>query len=585
MGFKPKEWFGEKGVFRHMNVASKWRTRKVNQKSKPFETVQNRKFRKAGQTRDVHRSQNLERGEKEQKTFPVRETVFFAFIMVFATLIVLVAGYFVAFVLSLIKSVSASKSLLELEFHMMSPLSSWWFYGLSAFALLMTALIVREKLALAYRSRMSMVDTTDINQHENDQHIMLPEVAMERYEWFPDAGAHSSVQVSSMLSHVMMSNKGLHKIDVPKRYDSDVVENGQIVAYKGQIVVDDDGEPVYERVPLVDEAFGQRLFTSMGIPLKEKEIRTPFDVRKIDYNPIVKGTTRKYRTKMAYDRVVDVINNDWEFPDYEVQRPAGAYLVDTEPVNTMIIAITRAGKGQTVIEPTIDMWTREKRPNNMVVNDPKGELLRKFFVPATVRGYEIVQFNLINPLNTDIYNPLGFAAEAAREGDFTKAASYVENIGKIFFPEDGADNPMWPQSANNAFKRSAFGLIDYYLEEEAKARDDLKNGLISEKELALRLDDMWGKVTLYNAYQFFVVLSAKKSDDPEKIHIVEDDTAKEKDYLTLFFDATNELPQNEMRKLVQNADNSLRAMAGSDKTIASCELLLIEKIGDYALVA
>lgn len=60
------------------------------------------------------------------------------------------------------------------------------------------------------------------------------------------------------------------------------------------------------------------------------------------------------------------------------------------------LAITRAGKGQTVIEPTLDMWTRERRPNNMVINDPKGELLVKFYVRATVRGFQIVQFNLIN---------------------------------------------------------------------------------------------------------------------------------------------------------------------------------------------
>lgn len=84
-----------------------------------------------------------------------------------------------------------------------------------------------------------------------------------------------------------------------------------------------------------------------------------------------------------------------------------------------------------------------------------------------------------------------------------------------------------------------------------------------------QLDDMWGKVTLYNAYQLFVVLSAKKSSDPSVIKIDDDEVVKEKDYLTLFFDATAKLPQNEMRKLVQNTDNALRAMAGSDKTIAS----------------
>lgn len=50
------------------------------------------------------------------------------------------------------------------------------------------------------------------------------------------------------------------------------------------------------------------------------------------------------------------------------------------------------------------MWTREDKPSNMIINDPKGELLVKFYVRATVRGYQIVQFNLINPLKTDVYN-------------------------------------------------------------------------------------------------------------------------------------------------------------------------------------
>ena len=36
------------------------------------------------------------------------------------------------------------------------------------------------------------------------------------------------------------------------------------------------------------------------------------------------------------------------------------------------LAITRAGKGQTYIEPIISMWLREKIPSNIVINDPKG---------------------------------------------------------------------------------------------------------------------------------------------------------------------------------------------------------------------
>src|SRR5207245_2788785 len=156
----------------------------------------------------------------------------------------------------------------------------------------------------------------------------------------------------------------------------------------------------------------------------------------------------KNRDKLGrYATVADLITADWEFPEYEVQRPAGAYIVDTAPVNTMVLAITRAGKGQTYIEPVLDMWSREKEPSNMVVNDPKGELLVKNYVPMVTRGFEPVQFNLINAMKTDIYNPLGMAAEAAREGDSTKCALYVENIADVFFPLDGSEDPVWPNAA------------------------------------------------------------------------------------------------------------------------------------------
>lgn len=255
------------------------------------------------------------------------------------------------------------------------------------------------------------------------------------------------------------------------------------------------------------------------------------------------------------------------------------------------------------------MWTREDRKSNVVVNDPKGELLVKFFTKATVRGYQVVQFNLINAMKTDIYNPLGLAAEAAREGDFTKCAAYVENIATVFFPISGSEDPLWPNAANNAFKRSAYGLIDYYLELEKEKRILAELECWDDKRLETELDQMWGQVTLYNCYQLFVQLSSKtlknpmsefkaraeagdfnpidpETEDPNNLKPnrqpmtdEEFDAAKqrvmqeaifwnqkpEEDVLTLFFNATMMLPQNSMRRLIGDADNSLRAMKGAEK--------------------
>lgn len=473
----------------------------------------------------------------------------------------------------------------------------WWLcLGLGV----MTGIIVGSLNSGRVRVGNLMVDHSDINPYENDAFIQLPEEVQRRYDIFPDAGAHSSVEVSSMISHNMFENKGLAKVRQTVRAEADELdEDGSIIYYKGEAKANDDGSVLTKTVPMIDEEFVDGLFSASGTP-KEKNLRKTFDTRQIEYNP--KGANRdklgaNTKGTTVYGTVADLINKDWDLPEYEVARPAGAYIVDTAPVNTMVLAMTRAGKGQTYIEPVIDMWSREKNPSNMVINDPKGELLVNNYIPLVNRGFIPVQFNLINPMKTDIYNPLGMAAEAAREGDFMKCAQYVENIANVFFPVDGGEDPVWPNAANNAFKRAAYGLIDFYLEEERELREYAMANRMDLGVLEQKLDDMWGKVTLYNCYQMFVQLTSKKVKNPEaelqaranKGEFSEDEDASrleaeqlkaqaqaflwegkpEQDMLTLYFNATEALPRNTMRSMIGNTNNALRAMAGAEKMLAS----------------
>lgn len=472
--------------------------------------------------------------------------------------------------------------------------------GFKLFMTVGTGLVVALVISTLVTRRVSaenlMHNTDDINQHQNDQHIALPEEIMEKFDYFPDAGAHSAVQVSSVISHTMLKKKGLGSVDLIERAEADIIdEDGEILYYAGDPLEDADGNVMTRTVPLIDEDFGEALFEASGVPDVKggdgKPLRKRFDTTAIPYNPDGKAQEKlgKYKT------VADLIKNDWTFPDYEVQRPAGAYIVDTAPVNTMVLAITRGGKGQTIIEPTLDMWSREKRPSNMIINDPKGELLVKNYVPFVMRGFEPVQFNLINPVKTNIYNPLGMAADAAREGDSTKCAQYVENIGDVFFPVSGGEDPVWPKAAGNSFKRAAYGLIDVYMEEERELREFVMAADMPPEVLEQRLDEMWGKVTLYNCYQMFVQLTSKKMKNPEaelekRVKKGEFDNDEEglqaeqrrveaqsplwegkpeQDMLTLYFNATAALPTNTVRTLIGNADNALRAMAGAEKMIAS----------------
>ncbi|KOT57100.1 MULTISPECIES: type IV secretory system conjugative DNA transfer family protein [Streptomyces] len=460
---------------------------------------------------------------------------------------------------------------------------------------LMVAFVIGTWFSRKVAAANLMNTTSDINQYQNDQHIALPEEIQQNYDWFPDAGAHSSVQVSSMLSHMMIKRKGLGTVEVAQRAKKDIIdEEGNLIYYAGEVMDDDEGNPLTQTLPIIDEEFGDELFEASGLP-DDKTLRQKYDTTLIPYNPDGKNRDKLGFGSDKYKTVAALIKEDWTFPTYEVQRPAGAYVVDTAPVNTMVLAITRAGKGQTYIEPILDMWSREKKPSNMVINDPKGELLVKNYVPLVTRGFEPVQFNLINSMKTDIYNPLGLAADAAREGNFTKCALYVENIAGIFFPLDGGEDPVWPNAANNAFKRAAYGLIDFYLEEERELRRAAAMLNMDPALLEQKLDDLWGKVTLYNCYQLFVQMSSKKIKNPEaelekrvkagEFENNEDALAEEQekaavqafmwegkadqDMLSLYFNASEELPRNNMRTLVGNAHNALRSMAGAEKMLAS----------------
>lgn len=172
-------------------------------------------------------------------------------------------------------------------------------------------------------------ETSDINQYHNDQHVALPEEVQRDFDWFPDIGATSGVQVSSMISHMALMNKGLKNVNLAKRAEKDIVDaDGNIEYYKGEILRDDNGDPIVSSVPMIDEKFMDALYEASGAP---KEVRKSYDATKIEYNP-----DGKNRDKLGkYDTVADLINADWEFPLYEPQRPGGAYIVDTAPVNTI----------------------------------------------------------------------------------------------------------------------------------------------------------------------------------------------------------------------------------------------------------
>ena len=199
-------------------------------------------------------------------------------------------------------------------------------------SMLLVYSIVYQIMRRNYEAQTILERTDDINQYNNDRHVALPEEILQHPEFdiFPDVGATSNVQFSSMISHFMLKNKGLKKIDLTERAKEDIKdENGNIEYYKNEILVDENGDKISHVAPIIDEKFGTELFKASNQP---KEVQKYWDTTKIPYNA---NDQHRNRQKGNIKTVAELINKDWQLPYYEPQRPAGFYLVDTAPVNTI----------------------------------------------------------------------------------------------------------------------------------------------------------------------------------------------------------------------------------------------------------
>ena len=101
---------------------------------------------------------------------------------------------------------------------------------------------------------------------------------------------------------------------------------------------DEDGNVEFEQKPMIDTEFAEALYTASGLPKNTKDFkcRVYYDTRHIPYNPGNRDRDKLQDKKNPINTVSDLINRDWQLPYYEPQRPGGAYLVDTAPVNTMV---------------------------------------------------------------------------------------------------------------------------------------------------------------------------------------------------------------------------------------------------------
>lgn len=231
--------------------------------------------------------------------------------------------------------------------------------------------------------------------------------------------------------------------------------------------------------------------------------------------------------------------------------PSGYYYIDDSTTNMLGIGMTRSGKGEGHIMPSIDINSRAEIQPSLVIADPKGEHYQSSYKTMRKRGYDV---NVLSFQNMDwsmSYNPLALAIAAAQKGYYEMTQTRVNAVAEAIYrktkPGMGNGNAKyWEDTSIALFNAIAMALID-------RANETAKNGE----------DDAWDTVTVRNIAKFLTDLGSEEVFVNDFGEIVENpdknQQVKKKSKITVYFDNLRQINQKQFSKFRDMADLNFRS--------------------------
>ena len=194
-----------------------------------------------------------------------------------------------------------------------------------------------------------------------------------------------------------------------------------------------------------------------------------FIAKKIDEKRINKGQhgTNRFTTlkeiQEQYKAIPELKTEYKGSPGVLISRYKNKLFIDTSPVHNLEIGISRSGKGELWLFPTIDTITRAEDKPSILSNDPKLEIASASYDTLIKRGYDVEILNLINPERGLKFNPLQLIIDEWKKGNETDAITVLESVSHLFFKKEKevvGDNEFWVEASISLFNAVTLNLID-----------------------------------------------------------------------------------------------------------------------------
>lgn len=174
-----------------------------------------------------------------------------------------------------------------------------------------------------------------------------------------------------------------------------------------------------------------------------------------DINVGQKGTQRWTTSEEIKEQYKEIPDRNDRYPGNPgtiISRIGNKLYIDTDPVNTLYEGISRSGKGEMFVFPSIDVNSRAEKQPSMIIADPKIELYRSAKKTLEERGYEVHLLNLDNPTDGMGYNPLDATIYYAKQNESGKAMDTARAFAfSIFHATADRSEPIWANTATDLF--------------------------------------------------------------------------------------------------------------------------------------
>lgn len=194
------------------------------------------------------------------------------------------------------------------------------------------------------------------------------------------------------------------------------------------------------------------------------------------FNVGQKGVARWTTNQEIKEQYKEIPDRNHTFPGAGgtiVSRIGKKLYIDQSPTNNLIIGITRSGKGEMFVFPSIDVYSRAEEKTSLVVCDPKLELYKGSKKTLEQRGYQVYLLNLDDPLHSMGFNPLEQIKEEYLKKHYAEAELLAQSFSFSIFNPNSPTNTdaFWQDTASSLLTALILAHIEDCLREDEELNE------------------------------------------------------------------------------------------------------------------